>query len=311
MINDLVLGTMYFGTRTDRETSFALLDAFVEAGGTTLDTANCYAFWMSESGAGGQSEELLGEWFRANPGVRDRVTVTTKVGAEPATPGDFTVVQGLAPDVVRREAERSLERLGIERVDLYWAHVMDPATPIEETVDAMGELVREGRATRLGISNHPTWMVERARAHATARGLEPFTALQLSTSYVERRPGADVEGKGHPFGWVTDETMHYVDTHPEIELWAYSPLIQGSFDRDDRPFPPAYEHPGTTGRLAVLADVARRLGVERSTVVLAWLVRHGIRPILGVSTPEQLRSALAAGELELDDDVLAQLDAPR
>lgn len=311
MISDLVLGTMYFGTRTDQKTSFALLDAFVDAGGTTLDTANCYAFWVSESGGGGQSEALLGDWFRANPGVRDRVTLTTKVGAEPATPGDFTVEQGLSPAVVRREAERSLERLGTDRIDLYWAHVMDRHTPIEETVDALGELVREGRATRLGISNHPTWMVERARAHAAARGLEPFTALQLSTSYVERRPGAEVEGKANPFGWVTEETLHYVDVHPEIELWAYSPLIQGSFDRDDRPFPQAYEHRGTSGRLAVLDEVARRFGVERSTVVLAWLTRHGIRPILGVSTPEQLRSALAAGDLELDDEVMGQLDAPR
>lgn len=311
MISDLVLGTMYFGTRTDQETSFALLDAFVDAGGTTLDTANCYAFWVSESGGGGQSEALLGDWFRANLGVRDRVTLTTKVGAEPATPGDFTVEQGLSPAVVRREAERSLERLGTDRIDLYWAHVMDRHTPIEETVDALGELVREGRATRLGISNHPTWMVERARAHAAARGQEPFTALQLSTSYVERRPGAEVEGKANPFGWVTEETLHYVDVHPEIELWAYSPLIQGSFDRDDRPFPQAYEHRGTSGRLAVLDEVARRFGVERSTVVLAWLTRHGIRPILGVSTPEQLRSALAAGDLELDREVMGQLDAPR
>ena len=174
----------------------------------------------------------------------------------------------------------------------------------------MGALVTEGRASRLGLSNHPTWLVERARAHALAEGLEPVTALQLSTSYVEARPGAAVEGKDHRFGWVTEETRDYVEQHPEIEVWAYSPLIQGAFDRDDRPFPAAYDHPGTTARLGALNDVAARLGVAPSVVVLAWLVRKGISPIIGVSSVEQLDSALAAGDLALDDEALAQLDEP-
>lgn len=309
MINDLVLGTMYFGTRTDRATSFALLDRFVEAGGTTLDTANCYAFWVSATGHGGQSEALIGEWLRANPGLRERLTLATKVGVEPLDRGG---VEGLGAATVRREAGRSLERLGVDRIDLYWAHGEDRRTPIEETTEALGELVTTGTVGRVGISNHPTWLVERSRNHARTRGLEPATALQLTTSYVEPRPGAAVEGKDHRFGWVTDETVDYLERNDGLELWAYSPLVQGSFDRDDRPFPPAYDHPGTTARLAALTEVAADLEVARSQVVLAWLLHRSpqVRPIVGVSSLEQLEPALAAAELELDAATVARLDQP-
>jgi aryl-alcohol dehydrogenase-like predicted oxidoreductase len=309
MISDLVLGTMYFGTRTDRATSFALLDRFVEAGGTTLDTANCYAFWVSGTGHGGQSESLIGEWLRANPGLRERLTLATKVGVEPLDGGG---VEGLGAETVRREAGRSLERLGVDRIDLYWAHGEDRRTPIEETTDALGELVTTGTVARVGISNHPTWLVERSRNHARARGLEPASALQLTTSYVEPRPGAAVEGKDHRFGWVTDETIDYLERNDGIELWAYSPLVQGSFDRDDRPFPAAYDHPGTTARLAALTGVAAELGVARSQVVLAWLLHRSpqVRPIVGVSSLEQLEPALAAAQLDLDAATTARLDQP-
>ncbi|KRF07961.1 oxidoreductase [Nocardioides sp. Soil777] len=300
---------MYFGTRTDRATSFALLDRFVEAGGTTLDTANCYAFWVSGTGHGGQSETLIGEWLRANPGLRERLTLATKVGVEPLDGGG---VEGLGPETVRREAGRSLERLGVDRIDLYWAHGEDRRTPIEETTEALGELVGTGTVGRVGISNHPTWLVERSRNHARARGLEPASALQLTTSYVEPRPGTAVEGKDHRFGWVTDETIDYLERNDGIELWAYSPLVQGSFDRDDRPFPAAYDHPGTTARLAALTEVAAELGVARSQVVLAWLLHRSpqVRPIVGVSSLEQLEPALAAAELDLDAATVARLDQP-
>jgi aryl-alcohol dehydrogenase-like predicted oxidoreductase len=291
---DLVLGTMYFGTRTDEATSFALLDRFVEAGGRMLDTANCYSFWSSPTGHGGQSEAVLGRWLAANPGLRDELVIATKVGVEPRDEGG---VEGLSAAVIERESARSLERLGIDAIDLYWAHGEDRATDLEETVAAFGALVSAGQVRRLGVSNHPTWRVERARAIAAQLGVEPWTALQLTTSYVEPRPGAQVPGKDHRFGFVTDETVDYLDEHPDLELWVYSPLVQGSYDRADRPFPEAYDHPGTTARLAELTREAAALGVPRSQVVLAWMVARGWKPIVGVSTVEQLDSALASASL--------------
>ena len=294
---DLVLGTMYFGTRTDEATSYALLDRYVEAGGRVLDTANCYSFWTSPTGHGGQSEALLGRWLAANPGVRDELVIATKVGVEPTADGG---VEGLSAPVIERESARSLERLGIDAIDVYWAHGEDRATDLEETVAAFGALVERGVVRRLGVSNHPTWRVERARGIAERLGVAPWTALQLTTSYVEPRPGAQVPGKDHRFGFVSDETVDYLENHPEIDLWVYSPLVQGSYDRADRSLPEAYEHPGTTARLAELARVAERHGVPRSQVVLAWMLARGWQPIVGVSSVEQLDSALASVLLTAD-----------
>lgn len=291
---DLVLGTMYFGTRTDEATSFALLDRYVEAGGRVLDTANCYSFWSSPSGHGGQSEAVIGRWLAANPGLREELVIATKVGVEPTDDGG---VEGLSAAVIEREAARSLERLGIDVIDLYWAHGEDRATDLEETVSAFGALVTSGAVARLGVSNPPTWRVERGRAIAQGLGVEPWTALQLTTSYLEPRPGAAVPGKDHRFGWVTEETRDYLAEHPDLELWVYSPLVQGSYDRDDRPFPDAYEHAGTTERLAGLTRRADELGVPRSRLVLAWMLDQGWKPIVGVSTVEQLDSALASDSL--------------
>ncbi|MFW6774197.1 aldo/keto reductase [Nocardioides sp. CPCC 205120] len=312
-VSDLVLGCMYFGTKTDERTSLALLDRFVEAGGTTLDTADCYAFWASDTGAGGQSEELLGTWLRRNPGVRDEVVLATKVGPEPVVPGDFSRLVGLAPDVVRRSVVASRERLGVDVIDVYWAHLEDRSVPLADVVATFGSLVGDGQVRRIGISNHPTWRVERANALAAAAGTEPFTALQLSTSYVRPRPDTEVPGKDHRFGFVSDETVDYVTEHPGLDLWIYSPLVQGSYDRADRPFPEPYDHPGTTRRLTVLHEVAGELGVRPGQVVLAWLLggRPAMRPIVGVSSAEQLDEALAAATLELDPDQRARLDAAR
>jgi aryl-alcohol dehydrogenase-like predicted oxidoreductase len=304
---ELVLGTMYFGTRTDEPTSFALLDRFVEAGGRVLDTANCYAFWVSDTGHGGQSETVIGRWLGANPGLRDELVIATKVGVEPVDSGG---VEGLSAEVIAREARLSRERLGIETIDVYWAHAEDRHVDLAETVGAFGALVEEGAVRRLGASNHATWRVERARDLARQQGVEPWTLLQLTASYVDPRPRVEVPGKDHRFGFVTDETVDYLESHPEIELWVYSPLIQGSFDRADRPLPDEYHHPGTTARLETLAAVADRHGAAMSQVVLAWMSRRA-KPIVGVSSVEQLDSALGSVDLELTEADLAELDAPR
>ena len=305
----LVLGTMYFGTKTDEATSFALIDRYVEAGGTVLDTANCYAFWANPTGAGGQSEATIGAWLAANPGVRDGLTIATKVAQEPVRPGDFTEWEGLAPEVIATQFERSRERLGIDVVDLYWAHGEDRSTPMADVVAAMGALVADGAVKRLGASNHPTWRVEQARMLAEQQGVEPWTALQLTTSYVRPRPDTQVPGKDHRFGFVTDETIDYLTEHPEMECWAYSPLVQGAYDRADRPFPDVYDHPGTTARLAALREVADARGARPGQIVLSWLAQStpSMRPILGVSSVEQLDEALAAPHLSPQE--MAALDA--
>lgn len=302
---------MLFGTVQDERTSFEILDRFVDAGGVWIDTANCYAFWEDPTGFGGQSEALLGRWLAARPGVRDRVRISTKVGCEPTEAGRFPeTAEGLSAGVVKGAIEGSLRRLGTDHVELYWAHMPDAATPLEETVAAFDELVTAGVVGRLGCSNYPVWQVERARQVAQAGGAVGFTAVQQHHTYLQPRPGTRPTVV-HRFGVVTDEVLHYLEHHPDMVLWAYTPLLSGRYTRADKPLPAEYDHPGTTRRLAVLDEIAAETGTNRNRVVLAWLTggRHATMPIVGVSTVEQLDEAVAGVALELTADQRARLDS--
>ena len=300
----LVLGAMMFGTRIDETTSFALLDRFVERGGVWIDTADCYSFWASHTGLGGDSERLLGRWLAARPGVRDRVLIATKLGAEPVEPGSWPQRrEGLSAGAVRAAFAGSLDRLGIDRVDLLWLHQEDRSVSIEETVGALAGLA----ADRFGVSNHPAWLVERGRAHARAIGVPPFDALQLSASYLRPRPGTLPPGVAHRFGMLSDEQADYA-TENGMDLWAYTPLLSGAYDNPEKQIPEVYDHPGNTARLAQLDAVAAETGAARGQVVLAWLLSRGIRPMLGGSKLDQLDSAFDGVDLKLTPEQLHRLD---
>jgi aryl-alcohol dehydrogenase-like predicted oxidoreductase len=307
----MVLGAMYFGTRLDEAASMALLDRFVEAGGTWIDTANCYSFWADPSGVGGQSETVIGRWLARRPGMRDRVRISTKVRQQPTIPGRWPEsAEGLSAPVIRDAIRSSLKRLGTDRVDLYWAHAEDRTVALEETVAAFGELVDGGLVGRLGASNHAAWRVERARRIAGERGVRGYTALQLRHSYVQPRPGAELPDSGHQL--AGPEALDYVRSEADLTLWVYTSLLNGGYTRPDRPLPEVYDHPGTARRLAVLAQVADELGVTRNQVVLAWLTGGDppAVPIVGVSTAAQLDEALGADEVTLTNEQRHRLDAP-
>ncbi|GLJ76844.1 aldo/keto reductase [Leifsonia poae] len=306
----LVLGAMMFGVTIDEDTSFAILDRFVEAGGSWIDTADCYSFWASDSGYGGESEALLGRWLKARPGMRERVRISTKVGAEPTVAGDWPASrEGLSARAIREATAGSLERLGTDHVELLWAHMEDRSVPIEETAEALSALVDEGIAGRIGASNHPAWRVERARAHLAGLGGHPFSALQLSRTFLSTRPGAVPAGQDHRFGLMSDEQVDYA-VENGLELWAYTPLLSGAYDNPAKKIPEAYLHPGSDRRLEALDRVASELGVARGQVVLAWLAggSPAIRPILGGSKLDQLESALAGVALQLSAEHRALLD---
>lgn len=306
----LVLGAMMFGTTIDEKTSFALLDRFVERGGVWIDTADCYSFWASESGQGGDSERVIGRWLAARPGVRERVRISTKLGAEPLWAGSWPERRaGLSRRAVLDAFAGSLDRLGVDSVDLLWLHQEDRTVPIEETVDALAELTGQGLARRVGASNHPAWRVERARAHARSIGAVPLDALQLNSTYLRIRPGTLPPGVVHPFGVLSDEQLDYARTHG-LEVWAYTPLLSGAYDNPEKEIPEVYDHPGTTRRLEALDTVAGELGASRGQVVLAWQVARGIRPMLGGSRLEQLDIALDGVRLELSPEQLERLSSP-
>ncbi|RPF21964.1 aryl-alcohol dehydrogenase-like predicted oxidoreductase [Myceligenerans xiligouense] len=306
---NLALGAMRFGTGVDERTAFDLLDRFVDAGGTWIDTADCYAFWDSDTGHGGQSEEVLGRWLTARPGMRDRVRISTKFGAEPVVAGRWPASRtGLGSAEVRAQLESSLRRLGTDHVDLAWAHMEDRTVPIEDVADTLSALHDDGLTARLGMSNHAAWRVAAARARALGQGHEAVSSLQYSYSYLHPRPG--MPGAGHRFGFLTDEHLDLAATEG-LEIWAYTPLLGGAYDNPAKEVSEEFEHPGTTRRLAVLDEVSAGLGLTRGQVVLAWLAGHtpAVRPILGGSKPDQLEAAVAAVRTVLPDDARARLDA--
>ena len=311
MLN-LALGAMEYGTRIDEETSFRLLDEYVDAGGEWIDTANCYAFWQDPSGHGGQSEELLGRWLAQRPGVRDRVKLATKVGCEPLWPGSWPEhSEGLGAKAIDAALETSLRRLGVDHIDLYWAHRDDRTAPLEETVAAFGKHAAAGTIGRLGLSNWALWRVERMRDLANQLGVMAPSALQLRYSYLQPRPFVRDHIHDHRFGWITDEVLDYAETNPDQQLFAYSPLLSGAYEnRPDRPIDQAFNHPGTTGRLETLNAIATDLAVTPSEVVIAWLAAGtpAITPIIGISTPAYLRTALHGATLQLTPGQRAQLD---
>ena len=307
----VVLGAMYFGTRVDEGTSFDLLDRFVDGGGRWIDTANAYSFWADPSGVGGQSEQVIGRWLAARPGMRDRVRISTKVRHQPTVPHHWPEsAEGLSAPAIRAAVEASLKRLGTDVIDLYWAHAEDRSVPLEETVGVFGELAARGVVRRTGASNHAAWRVERARGIARERGVAGWTALQLRHSYVQPRPGAELPDDGHMI--ASAEQLDYVAENPRFMLWAYTPLINGAYVREDRPLPAAYDHPGTARRLAALAGVAGEVGASAGQVVLAWLLGGTPRamPILGVSAAAHLDDALSAADLRLSEQQRARLDDP-
>ncbi|GAA4059034.1 aldo/keto reductase [Streptomyces shaanxiensis] len=310
-VSVLALGAMLFGSRTDEETSFAVLDRYVEAGGTFIDTSDNYAFWI-DGGQGGQSEELLGRWRRSR-GIGDEIVIATKLGARPLAPGTSYVdnAEGLSAKVIRESAERSRDRLGVAKLDLLYAHIEDQRVPLQETVEGFAELVAEGTVGLLGVSNHAIWRVERARALAAAVGLSGYEVLQYAHSHL--RPRIDVPEGLFPdgsLGHAGPELLSYLRAEPGLTLVAYSPLLKGAYAHPDR-LPADFDHPGTQARLQVLREVARETGATVNQVVLAWQIdaELPIVPLVGASSVAQLEESLAAVDLELTSEQRARLDA--
>ncbi|MFI8215668.1 aldo/keto reductase [Streptomyces sp. NPDC085932] len=305
----IVLGTMDFGTRVEPDRAFAILDSFVDSGGVWLDTANCYSFWSDPAGVGGASERLIGAWLRSRPGVRDSVRIATKVRHNPLVPHSWPdSAEGLSARAIHAGVADSLDRLGVDHVDLLWAHAEDRSVPLEETVGAFGALVTKGTALRVGAANHAAWRVERARSLAREQGVEPWTALQVRHSLVQPRPSTPVAEAGHRM--LTAEDLDLARSEG-LSVWAYSSLLWGSYVRADRPLPETYDHPGTARVLAVLREVAAELSATANQVVLAWLMRQGIDPIVGASRVEHIEEALAAHRVRLGDEHLARFARAR
>jgi aryl-alcohol dehydrogenase-like predicted oxidoreductase len=313
-VSVLSLGAMRFGTTTDEATSFAILDRYVEAGGNFIDTSNNYLFYVNRT-QGGESEALLGRW-RASRGIGDEIVIATKVGARPLAPAaDFdTPREGLSRAAIREASARSRERLGVERIDLYYAHVPDhTGVPLDEQVAAFGELVADGRVGLLGLSNHWAWQVERARGLAASAGSARADVLQYHHTYLRMRTDIPDPRFSHDgeIGVADGSILSYLRTEPGMTLVAYSPLLNGAYTRPDKELDRAYDHPGTRARLEALDQVVKQTGATANQVVLAWLIggELPVVPLVGASSVGQLDESLAAVDLQLSAEQRQLLDA--
>jgi aryl-alcohol dehydrogenase-like predicted oxidoreductase len=303
---DIALGTMYFGTRIDEARAFELLDRFVLRGGRWLDTANNYAFWLDPSGVGGASESVIGSWLRANPGMRDRVRISTKVGAAPTVPGDWPgSMEGLGATAVRAAFEGSLERLGTDHVDLLWAHVEDREIDLEEQSRFSGPWPLKGR--RRGSAPRIT---PAGASSVLGRWLSPWDS-NLSRpcscdTYLQPSPFVPLPDRGHVV--ATPEALDHV-LSTDLRLWVYNALLGGAY-ADQARLQEAYRHPSSERRLAALDRVAAMRGATRNQVVLSWLLGspQSPTPIVGVSTLEQLDEVMDARELQLDEEARGILE---
>ncbi|MBX6354761.1 MAG: aldo/keto reductase [Micromonosporaceae bacterium] len=320
-VSQLALGCMLMGTATDEASSFTMLDRYVDAGGNFLDTANCYAWWPGRQYTGGESESLLGRWF-TRTGRRDQVFLATKGSAwvhnldqvwagrdEPDWDLARANFEGAGAQTLRRAVDDSLRRLRTDHIDLYYVHVDDRATPLEETLEALAGIVRAGKVRYLGWSNVRTWRLERIRQLCQRNGWPAPVALQQQHTYLRRRAGLVHDSI------VDDEQMDYLRSHDDLTLVAYSPILKGVYDdpakRRGHPAMEPYEGPDAQARLAVLGELADELGVTPNQLVLAWLLHQDsppLVPLIGPRTVEQYEAALPALDIKLTDDQLRRLD---
>jgi len=293
----LCLGGNVFGWTIDEQRSFAVLDAYVRAGGNFIDTADSYG--RRGPGGPGESERIIGRWMAAR-GNRDRLVIATKVGASPD-------LRGLSGRNVRSGAEASLQRLGIERIDLYYAHQDDLETPLQETLTAFGELIEEGLVGYAAASNYGAERLRQALELGRRDGIAEFVALQPHYNLMER----DYEREMAPL--CGQEGLACVP---------YFALARGFLSGKYRPGAEQVQSPRAAGVqeayanergfavLATLDEIARTHDVAVASVSLAWLRAQPtvLAPIASATSPEQVAELVASVDIELSTEELRLLD---
>ncbi|MFD7657987.1 aldo/keto reductase [Actinosynnema sp. NPDC059797] len=293
----LCLGGNVFGWTADEETSFAVLDGYAEAGGNFIDTADAYSAW-AEGHTGGESETIIGRWL-ARRGNRDRVVVATKVGS-------LRGLDDLRAGTIERAAEDSLRRLGVDHIDLYYAHKDDPGTDQAETLAAFDALVRKGKVRHIAASNYTADRLTSALEVSARENLAPFVALQQEYNLVDR----SYEGE------LRDAVQaHGLSTAP---YWGLAKgFLTGKYregvEVDSVRAQAASRYLDERGLrlLEALDEISEAHGTTQAAVALAWLAAQPTvaSPIASARTEDQLKDLLPALTLRLTDQDVATLNS--
>jgi aryl-alcohol dehydrogenase-like predicted oxidoreductase len=291
----LALGGNVFDWTADEATSFAVLDAFVEAGGTMIDTADVYSAWVPDH-VGGESEALIGRWLKQS-GKRDKVIIATKVG----------MMAGLSPDKIAAACEASLQRLGVDAIDLYYQHKDDESVPLADSLSAFDRLATSGKIRAVGLSNFSAERVDEAMGVANSNGLTRPSALQPWYNMVEREK---FEGP------LRDAALrHGLAVFPYYSL--ANGFLTGKYrSREDLGKSPrglrnvAYLEGRGIQVLEALDEVAAETNAALATVALAWLKAQPAiaAPIASATSRDQLDQLTAAMSLDLTAEQIERLD---
>lgn len=312
-VSSFCLGCMLFGATVDKDTSYKLLDKYVEYGGNFLDTSNNYAFWI-EGCKGGESETLLGEWMKER-GNRKDIFLATKVGANPVdrekVNEDFLgAVEGLSREAIINGVNGSLKRLQTDYIDLLYIHIDYRAVPLEETLGALNELIREGKVKHIGCSNLKSWRVQEAKDICRRNSWVEFSAIQQSYTYLNPRQGSDFWVNEY----VDDSLLDYIDHYKDITLMAYSPLMSGYYTRPERRETywrkEFYENAGNEKKLEALTTIAKKYNTNENQIVLAWMLQKDIPaiPLIAASKLEQLIENMESENVVLNKEDLEHLE---
>lgn len=296
----LIFGGNVFGWTVGEAMSFRLLDALMDAGYNAIDTADMYSVWVPGH-QGGESEAIIGRWLKSRGG-RDKVVVATKIGKELGS-GD----KGLSRAWIMKGVENSLKRLRTDYIDLYYSHEDDKTVPLEETMQAFADLVRQGKVRVLGASNYGAARLKAALDASARLGLPRYECLQPGYNLVDRQ--------GFEGGLADLCTAEGLGVAPYYALAAgfLSGKYRSSADLADRARGAkvgSYLNERGLKILAALEASARRLDASMSQVALAWLIAKPAvtAPIVSATTPQQLAELLKAPSIVLDAATMAELD---
>lgn len=301
-VSRLCLGTMQFGWTADEPTSFRLLSMAFDAGINFIDTADIYSRWVPGH-RGGESETIIGRWWRQSGIPREKIILATKVRGQM---GEGPLDQGLSRTYVLKAAENSLRRLQTDYIDLYQTHWPDPNVPIEETLRAFDELIQQGKVRYIGCSNYKADALRGALETARKNNLPRFESLQPHYNLVHR---SEFEGE-----------LAQVCREYGLGVIPYSPLAAGFLSGKYRPNSSVesaraegvrkYFREENWKLLDEMDKMAEQKEASLSQLALAWLLHQPLvtSPIIGPRTPEQLYDNLAALSVSLTQDEIAHLN---
>jgi aryl-alcohol dehydrogenase-like predicted oxidoreductase len=299
-IAPLILGTNVFGWNVDEQISFKLLDAFVDAGLNTIDTADSYSRWVPGH-PGGESETIIGNWLKKS-GKRDKVLVASKVGEDMGAGR-----RSLKKDYILRACEASLWRLQTDRIDLYQTHFDDEVTPVEETLQAYAQLIAAGKVRAIGASNLTPARLTQSLAASKRLGLPRYESLQPLYNLSDRK---EFETEFEP-----------ICRQEKVSVIPYYGLAAGFLTGKYRSLADADKNPARGGRLKkyldgrglrilkVLDEVAARHNAVPAQIALAWLIGRITAPIVSATSLAQLGEILKSPQIKLTAEDNSMLDA--